>query len=155
MTCTFFGHRDTPTAVRGTLYNTVTKIIEEKNVTDFYVGNHGNFDRLALSVLKELSKEYPQISYYIVYAYLPDHSEEDFSHTIYPEGIETVPKRFAIHFRNKWMIEQSDIVIAYVRNTFSNTSKFIDIANKQGKEVINIYENSKKSVENDTEIWYN
>ena len=30
----------------------------------------------------------------------------DYAHTLLPEGIERIPKRFAIVFRNKWMIKK-------------------------------------------------
>ena len=44
MTCSFFGHRDAPDTVRGILKDTVLKIIDEKGIKKFYVGNNGNFD---------------------------------------------------------------------------------------------------------------
>ena len=144
MTCTFFGHKDTPSDVKGKLRETIVQLIEEKGVTNFYVGNHGNFDRIVLSVLKELIKLYPQIRYSVVLAYLTQHSDEDYSNTVYPEGIESVPKRFAIDFRNKWMLQQSDFVVAYIRRSIGGAAKFTDMAKKRGKEVINIYsENSE------------
>ena len=138
MTCTFFGHKDTPSDVKGKLRETIVQLIEEKGVTNFYVGNHGNFDRMVLSELKELSKQYPQIRYSVVLAYLTQHCDEDYSNTVYPEGIESVPKRFAIDFRNKWMLQQSDFVVAYVRRSIGGAAKFADMAKKRGKEIINL-----------------
>ncbi len=138
MICTFFGNRDASDAVRSILYDTVSKLINERDVTEFYVGNNGNFDRLVLSVLKELNKQYPDIKYYVVYAYLPQKDDENFLHTIYPEGIENVPKRFAIDFRNKWMLARADIAVTYAKNKFGNAYKLSVLAIKKGKEVINI-----------------
>lgn len=135
MNCTFFGHSDAPQEIKGSLKETITSLIEKRGVDCFYVGNHGDFDRMALSVLKELSGIYPQLDYYVVYAYLPKDGE-DFLHTLFPEGIEAVPKRFAINFRNKWMIEHSDIVITFVRRSFGGAAKFKSLAEKQGKEII-------------------
>ena len=34
--------------------------------------------------------------------------------TVYPEGLETVPKRFAIFRRNDRMLKQADVVVVYV-----------------------------------------
>lgn len=113
MKCAFFGHRDAPSELRDKLRETVVKLIEERDVTEFYMGNNGNFDRMALSVLKELSEMYPQIDYYVVYAYLPQKDGEDFTHTLYPEGIEAVLRRFAID-----QVGQADIVVAYVRHSY-------------------------------------
>lgn len=139
MKCAFFGHRDTPLEIRGKLKETVINLIEERDVTEFYIGNNGNFDRMALSVLKELSERYPQIGYYVVYAYLPEKGGEDFEHTIYPEGIETVPKRFAIDYRNRWIVGRADIVVAYIQHSFGGAAKFVDMAERNGAEIINLY----------------
>ena len=81
MKCAFFGHRDAPSEIRDRIKETVIDLIEERGVTKFYVGNNGNFDRMALSVLKELSGMYPQINYYVVYAYLHEKGGENFEHT--------------------------------------------------------------------------
>lgn len=138
MKCAFFGHRDAPSELRGTLRETVVKLIEERDVTEFYMGNNGNFDRMALFVLKELSEMHPQIDYYVVYAYLPQKDGEDFTHTLYPEGIEAVPRRFAIDHRNRWMVGQANIVVAYVKRSFGGAVKFVDMAERRGREVINL-----------------
>lgn len=138
MKCAFFGHRDAPSELRGTLRETVVKLIEEREVTEFYMGNNGSFDRMALSVLKELSEMYPQVNYYVVYAYLPQKDGEDFTHTLYPEGIEAVPKRFAIDHRNRWMVRQADIVVAYVGRSFGGAAKFVDMAKRRGKDIIDL-----------------
>lgn len=138
MVCAFFGHRDAPTEIRDKIKEAVINLIEEKDVTEFYVGNNGNFDRMALSVLKELSEMYPQIGYYVVYAYLPEKGGDGFEHTIYPEGIETVPKRFAIDYRNRWIVGQADIVVAYVSRSFGGAAKFVNMAERQGRTIINL-----------------
>ena len=66
MVCTFFGHRDAPEEIRRELSSTIQKIVERDANCVFYVGNQGNFDRLVLTVLKELVENYPSIRYYIV-----------------------------------------------------------------------------------------
>lgn len=140
MVCTFFGHKDTLSSERDKLKKAIIKEIEENNADTFYVGNHGNYDRMVFSVLRELKEAYPTISINVVLAYLPKDNSEDLSYTVFPEGIEKVPKRFAINFRNKWMIERSDTVIAYVKHSFGGAAKFVDLARKKRKTVINIAE---------------
>lgn len=137
MNCTFFGHADAPSEVKNKLREEVVKLIENRVVDRFYVGNHGSFDRMALSVLKELSEVYPHIDYCVVYAYLPKDCD-DFSHTVYPEGIESVPKRFAINYRNNWLIQHSDIVITFVARSYGGAAKFKKTAEKKGKEIIEL-----------------
>ena len=106
----------------------------------FYVGNNGNFDSMVRRVLKNLKTQYPQMYYAVVLSTLPmPRDNEDASDTIFPEGMERTPPRFAIAKRNKWMLEQSDIVVAYVR-AVGGAEKFVNIAAKKGKEIINLAE---------------
>lgn len=134
MVCTFFGHRDTADLEKDKIKQAIIKEIEDNNTDTFYVGNHGNFDRMVFSVLKDLKKIYSEISINVVLSYQPKDNGEDLSYTVFPEGIENVPKRFAINFRNKWMIERSDTVIAYVCHSFGGAAKFVDMARKKGEE---------------------
>ena len=135
--CTFFGHRDCPESIKHDIYSTVDNLISLNDVRTFYVGNHGNFDRLVISVLKELKILYPDINYYVVLAYLPskDYGLQKYV-TIYPEGIEIVPKRFAIDFRNRWMIDKSDYVVTYIRHNFGGAANATKYANNKGKSMI-------------------
>ena len=137
MTCTFFGHRDTPKEKEPILKSTLKDLIVNKDVNVFYVGNNGKFDSMVCTVLTELSSVYP-IKYYIVLSYVPKQKTENSERTILPEGIETVPLRFAISYRNKWMIEQSDYVVTCVSRSWGGAAQFKELAEKKGKTVINI-----------------
>ena len=141
MVCTFFGHKDTPKEIEPTLRSTLIDLIENKNINVFYVGNHGNFDAMVRHQLVELSQVYP-ITYSVVLAYLPTEKSEydDFTNTIYPEGLETAPKRFAISYRNKWMITQADIVVTYVTRTYGGAAQFKALAQRRGKIVVELSE---------------
>lgn len=110
-------------------------MIENRSADLFYVWDKGNFDRLALSVLRELAAVY-HIRYYVVLAYMP--TEKCDYPTLFPEGIENAPKRFAIDFRNRFMVKQSDIVVSYVNRDFGGAAKFVDAARKMGKNIINL-----------------
>lgn len=139
MVCTFFGHKDTPKEIEPTLRSTLIDLIENKNVNVFYVGNNGNFDTMVRRQLEDLSHIYP-ITYSVVLAYLPTEKNkyDDLTNTIYPEGLETVPKRFAISWRNKWMIQQSDIVVSYVTHNFGGAAQFKKMAERLNKHVIKL-----------------
>lgn len=140
-TCTFFGHKDTPKEIEPTLRSTLVDLIENKNVLNFYVGNHGNFDYMVKCCLTELKKLY-SIDYAVVLAYRPkikcDSEQNSFTETILPDGIETVPRKFAINYRNKWMIEHSDYVISYVKYDIGGAARFKELAEKKNRIVINI-----------------
>ena len=124
--CCFFGHREVVHNIRSELKSVIEKLIVTDKVENFYVGNQGQFDSMVYSVLKELKKQYPQIRYTVVLAYMPNaRIKEIYGYdTIYPEGLETVPKRFAISKRNDWMINKSDFAVCYVyKNLFSIWTK--------------------------------
>lgn len=138
-TCTFFGHRDTPKKKEDILKSTIVDLIEKNGVNCFYVGNQGNFDNMVIQTLKTLADNY-SIKCYIVLAYMPRKKEKDFPfNTILPEGIEKIPRRFAIVFRNKWMIDNSDFVVTGVKhNISSGAAKAKSYAEKKGKTVVNL-----------------
>ena len=141
-TCTFFGHRDCPDTVKPRLREVLVQLIECDGVDRFYVGHQGAFDAVVLSVLRELALLYPQIRYDIVLAYMPQEKShfdiEMEQHTLLPEGIETAPRRFAIDRRNRWMLQQADYVVTYVRNSWGGAAKFADEAKRLGKHVVEI-----------------
>ena len=136
-TCTFFGHRDTPDSIRPLLRETLRELITVHGADRFYVGNEGNFDRMAASVLRELREEFPHIRFAVVLAYLPQKGEAP-PDSVYPEGLETVPKRFAISHRNLWMLKQADHVITYVTHPSGGAAQFAARAAKQGRSVCNL-----------------
>lgn len=141
MTCSFFGHRYIDEAIAAPLKNALTNLIAN-NVDTFLVGHQGDFDRLVLRTLRQLKKEFPQIRYRVVLAYLPAapaaycaYTEEE---TVFPEGLETVPPRYAISWRNRWMIRQSDVVVTYITHSQDSAAQFAKLAKRMNKQVINI-----------------
>ena len=121
-TCCFFGHRE------------VMHNIRPRLTTEFYVGNQGQFDSTVYSVLKELKANYPHIRYTVVLAYIPDEYIKEVygEDTLFPDGLESVPKKYAISKRNDWMIQQSSYVVCYVHKITGGASKFKEKAEKKG-----------------------
>lgn len=140
--CTFCGHNDTPDTVRPMLTDSIEKLITDNEVDTFYVGTHGSFDRTALSALREIKIKYPTINYYVALVYLPEKKDKfplyTDSETVLPDGIEIHPRRFAIRYRNKWMVDQSQYLIAYVKNSFGGASKTLDYATKRHLNIVGI-----------------
>lgn len=142
MVCTFFGHKDANLEIENELRSIIIDLIENHNVKVFYVGHQGNFDYLVRQNLEELCKIYTYIQYWIVLAYMPNQNhfleQKYLSKTIYPDGLEKVPPKFAINRRNRWMIGKANYVVTHVKHNLSNASKFKEIAEREGKIVINI-----------------
>ena len=138
--CTFFGHKDCPQTIQPKLSEVLIDLITNHDVDTFYVGNHGQFDALVRRSLKELKKEYPKITYAVVLAYMPGKPSEyeDYSDTMLPEGIETVHPRYAISWRNNWMLKQSDYVVTYITHSWGGAAKFAKKADTLKKSIISL-----------------
>lgn len=135
--CIFFGHRDCPDSLRPRLREAVEGLIVDQGVDVFYVGNQGQFDAMALGVLRELSQVYPHIRYGVVLAYLP-RKDPTVPEAMLPEGLETVPPRYAIARRNEWLLRQADFVITYVTHSWGGAAKYAEKAKRQGKQLITL-----------------
>ena len=141
-TCTFFGHHDCPVTVERTLYMALVDLVEEHRVDTFYVGRQGAFDAIALSALKNLIHQYPHIQYSVVLERIPGKcnciGNYEGINTMLPEGIETVHPRYAILWRNNWMLDRSDFIVAYIKHSWGGAAKFMEKAAQQGKVIINL-----------------
>lgn len=148
MIITFCGHSDF-NKDENTYYRIVSylKKLAENNPVEFYLGNYGSFDYFAENCCLEVKKTYPDVklifvSPYQTETYLKSRTEyHRFDEIIYPE-IETVPKKYAIVYRNKYMIDAAEIIIAYVNNHIaSNSYKLIKYAERKNKIVVNFATN--------------
>ena len=141
-TCTFFGHHECPDFIKVKLREVLIDLITNHNVDMFYVGNQGRFDAIVRGVLRELKKEYPQmrINYAVVLAYIPGKQNEydDYTDTMLPEGIESVHPRYAISWRNNWMLQQSDYVVTYITHSWGGAAQYAAKAARQRKSVVNL-----------------
>lgn len=138
--CTFFGHRECPDSIKSQLRTALIDLVTNHDVDMFYVGNQGRFDAIVRSVLREVKKEYPWINYAVVLAYVPGEQSEydDYSDTMLPEGIESVYPRYAIYWRNNWMLQRSDYVVTYITHSWGGAAQFAEKASCQKKTVISL-----------------
>ena len=139
-TCCFFGHREVTHNIRPKLIAIIENLITETGVTEFYVGHQGQFDSMVYSVLKELKVMYPHIRYIVVLAYMPDsYIKEVYGEdTLFPDGLESVPKKYAISKRNDWMIQHSDYAVCYVHKITGGAAKFREKAEKRRLHIIDV-----------------
>ena len=139
-TCTFFGHRECPDSIKIQLRAVLIDLLTNHDIDMFYVGNQGRFDAIVRGILRELKIEYQQINYAVVLAYMPGKQTEydDFPDTMIPEGIESVHPRYAISWRNNWMLRQSDYVVTYITHSWGGAAQYAAKAARQGKSVVNL-----------------
>ena len=140
MVCTFIGHRNAPFSVKESLENEILALINQ-GVQEFYVGNNGYFDLLVQEIMFALAPMHKGVRFEIVLSALNEKTLTDKPlPTVFPEELAKGPKKFAMCKRNDYMIKKSSFVIAYATNTFSNSFKFIQKAQKRGCTVINLAE---------------
>ena len=138
--CSFFGHRDAHAAADSLIESHVRQLIDQ-GVMSFWCGGYGKFDARCAHIVHGLKKDYPEIELIFVMPYLKGHSvinPKIYDGTLYPEGLESVPQRFAIVHRNRWMVKNSDTIIAWVDHTWGGAYTACLTAAKQGKEIINL-----------------
>ena len=140
--CFFIGHREADERLLPMLTAAIERLITEEQVSFFYVGGYGGFDRIAATAVKRMKLQHPEIILMLVLPYHPAERPIEtpygFDGTYYPEGLEKVPRRYAIVRANEIMVKQSDWLISYVRHGASNSSRILEYARKQGTACINI-----------------
>ena len=137
--CTFFGEHDCPDSIEPILRETIIKLITRYGVTYFYVGNNGKFDLLATRILKELENYYYDIYISVTLAYFPDNDKDLYDrYTDYPFVFKTISEKHAVDYRNNYMLKNCEYVIAYLTKESGSTAKYINMAIKSKKKVINI-----------------
>ena len=140
--CFFIGHREADERLLPILTAAIERLITEEQVSFFYVGGYGGFDRIAATAVKRMKLQHPEIILMLVLPYHPGERSIEtpygFDGTYYPEGLEKVPRRYAIVRANEIMARQSDWLISYVRHGASNSRRILEYAQKQGTACINI-----------------
>ena len=128
----FYGDED----VKRWLWETVEDLIR-RGSDDFLLGGYGGFDACAATVVWELKKQYPAIRSTLVLAYLDRKVDATkYDATLYPP-LEKVPRRFAISKRNEYMVNEADIVVAYVTHDWGGAATTLAYAKRKKKEIIN------------------
>lgn len=137
--CFFIGHRDTPDRVYPALEQAVEQLITQ-GVTEFYVGNHGSFDSMAARGVIAAKQHHPQVRLTMLLAYHPGERPvtlpPGFDGSLYPPGMENVPRRLAIPRANHWMVKHCTHLVAYVTHPASNAGKVVEWGRRGSKKVI-------------------
>ncbi len=112
---------------------------------DMYFGGYGSFDNFAYNCCKKYQTTHPKISLILITPYITmeyqknhlNYEQYKYDAIIYPE-IEDKPLRFAISYRNKWMVEKADYVVTYVSHAWGGACSAYKYAKRKGKAIFNI-----------------
>ena len=145
MIITFCGHSQVifTSEEKSVLRNILVDEINKNPTCKFYLGGYGDFDSLCLRTLRELKKEFQDIELIFITPYIDkNYSKLEFAKYHYDDVIfpplECVPRKFAILKRNKWMVEEADLVIAYVKYSWGGAAKTLEYAKRKNKTIINL-----------------
>lgn len=146
MIISFCGHASfcATDALKQQLLSVLDKEIGEKTVS-FYLGGYGGFDEFAYTCCKKYQENHPNarlvfVTPYITEAYQRKNLpilQKQYDEILYP-ALEGKPLRFAISYRNKWMAENADLMIAYVLHDSGGAYQTYSHAKRKGKTVINL-----------------
>ena len=144
ITCTFAGHRET----FGMDNIEIIKILEIllKNETEMicYVGNMGEFDAICASAVRTLKQQNTNknIRLVMVSPYMQqkinkykEYYETEFDEILVPTELADMHYKRAITARNKWLIDHSDYLIAYVWRNYGGAYNTLKYAKKQNKKI--------------------
>ena len=134
---TFYGHREVqePEKVWKWLNETVSGLIRD-GADCFSLGGYGGFDRMALSVVNKAKEAHPGVRAILVLPYLDRSMDLDaYDGSVYPP-LEKVPRRYAISRRNRWMVDQADVVVAYVIHEWGGAATTLRYAEARKKTIM-------------------
>ena len=130
-------------SVEEKLYELFRELLRTKEYVEFYLGRNGDFDILAASVIKRLHKNYRDDNSVMIlvlpypvkdYEYYEDYYDE----IIIPDELHGVHPKAAITERNRWIVANSDMLIAYIRNKSGGTATCVRMAERLRRTVIKI-----------------
>ena len=140
--CCGFGHREVFENISEKIYSAV-KEAAEQGCELFYTGAMGNFDELFSSAVRRLKKEYPNIKLVCVKPYMTkdintygDYLYKLYDDIIVPTELADIHYKTVIHKRNQWIVDNSSIIIGYIKRGCGGAYKALKYAEKQKKYIV-------------------
>lgn len=144
-TVSLFGHRkiDDLRQLEARLASVVSELMRTKEYVAFLVGRNGEFDEFAASVIKltqrRVGAEGSDVTLVLPYRVSDiEYYEKYYDNVVIPACLHGVHPKSAITLKNRWMVEQSDLVIVYVERK-GGAWTAMKYAERQNKKVINLF----------------
>ncbi len=141
-----FGHRDfcATREIENKLYNILSDLMQTKSYLEIYIGRNGEFDLFAASIVKRIKKELDNSSCSMTLV-LPykikdiEYFEKYYDDVIIYESEGKLHPKESIIRRNRWMIENCDLLVCFVEHNSGGAYKAMKYANKQGIKTLNLF----------------
>lgn len=149
--CSFAGHREVyASGVDEKIQVAIEDIIKTDDSFVFYTGGMGEFDRKCASAVRNAKARHPELNIKLVLVepYMKnslnenkEYYEKSFDDIVIPMELAGVHYKEAITQPNRWMIDRSDYLIAFVYRDFGGAYSALRYAQKKdGLVIINLSE---------------
>lgn len=149
--CTFAGHSFVFSATaEKRLKDEIEAFLSDTSEAIFYVGGRGEFDGLAASAVRsaKVAHRDKKIELYLIEPYLhsglnrdKEFNEQMYDGIIIPQELMGVHPKAVIQKRNRWMVDQSDLLISYVYRDYGGAYETLKYARrKEDIRIVNLAE---------------
>lgn len=140
--CYGFGHRNVFENIGDRLDSAVEAVIQQ-GCKVFYTGAMGEFDSLFSSAVRKAKKSHPHIKLTCVKPYFTndinadrDYYDAMYDDVIIPPELIGVHYKAAIKARNRWMIDNSDVILIYTVRNYGGACEAKRYAQHENKAII-------------------
>lgn len=141
----FIGHREIENyrEVEDTIMAKLSDLLRGKEFVEFQIGRNGEFDVFVASCIKRLQKNFGDhnsaMTLVLPYPVADMEYFEDYYDSIsIPEEAGNAHPKGAITKRNQWLVDNSDLLIAYVRRETGGAATCLKMAEKAEIEIVRI-----------------
>ena len=144
-----FGHRQIENVieVEAALRKMIGDILAEHEYVEFLIGREGEFDILAASVIRKVTRRYDdgKCSLTLVMPYMrADFEKNQSEYEAYYDSVELCEQSAAAHpkaairIRNRAMVDRADRCIFYVTHSSGGAYQTMKHAESTGKQIISL-----------------
>lgn len=147
MVCTFAGHREAFGLGQSPVVRALENLLETEQEMICYVGGMGEFDELCASAVRALKRRHTdkEIRLVLVLPYMSqrlnterEYYQSSFDEILVPHELAGLYYKKAITARNRWMVNQSDCLIAMVWRNCGGACQTLKYAQRLGKRIVRI-----------------
>jgi uncharacterized phage-like protein YoqJ len=149
LNCTFAGHREVfEPYIRDSLTIVLEQLLSETNEAKFFLGGMGEFDAMCSAAVRQLQHRHPRkkILLYLVCPYMTTainrdaaYFKEQYDDVLIPAELMGCHYKSAIARRNRWLVEQCDTIITYVKRNYGGAYTTRKYAEKKGLTIIDLF----------------
>ena len=142
--CCFCGHGkewDLPIDIDNRIEKAIIQLVKN-GVLLYCSGGMGAFDKKCEAIIMRLKGDDKRIKLVLIIPYITKriddlYKEKRYDEIVFPD-LGNVHYKAAIQKRNRWMIDNSDYLLAYVKNSTGGARKSYEYAKKKGKKIIKL-----------------